>query len=250
MNKRVYFSEVPSVPKKLQAGDQIPRFTYDSPYQPQLPFYDLLDADTPLFVVFMRNFGHPITRHYVMEYIQDKDKLTSARLACVVRTDPHVIAGAIPEEQMPFSLICDAEGVLYRYFCIPTTKSRLKAYSMLTVKILNEAKKQGYQPPKDEELFCPLTLVVGPEGKVLFCHYGQTLTDLPENCSAIRNFSRNVLNQARQDGLLSPAVPRFKGQGKLSALENPELAPEKQQHIREAMSLLYGEEEQEEEDGE
>ena len=144
MNKRVYFSEVPSVPKKLQAGDQIPRFTYDSPYRPQLPFYDLLDADTPLFVVFMRNFGHPITRHYVMEYIQDKDKLTSARLACVVRTDPHVIAGAIPEEQMPFSLICDAEGVLYEHFCVPSTTSWFRSHSLTALRILKEARKMGY----------------------------------------------------------------------------------------------------------
>ena len=233
----------------LKTGDKIPEFRYDTPYRPQNSFYALAAAK-PLCMVFLPNFGHPLTRHFIARYAEDYAQLREVELVCVVRSRPEVIAAHLPEGKLPFTLVCDAEGVLYRYFCIPTTKSRLKAYSMLTVKILNEAKKQGYQPPKDEKLFCPLTLVVGPEGKVLFCHYGQTLTDLPENCSAIRNFSRNVLNQARQDGLLSPAVPRFKGQGKLSALENPEMAPEKQQHIREAMSLLYGEEEQEEEDGE
>ena len=199
MNKRVYFSEVPSVPKKLQAGDQIPRFTYDSPYQPQLPFYDLLDADTPLFVVFMRNFGHPITRHYVMEYIQDKDKLTSARLACVVRTDPHVIAGAIPEEQMPFSLICDAEGVLYEHFCVPSTTSWFRSHSLTALRILKEARKMGYKAVEGETYQLPLTLLIGRDGTVLMAHYGQSLTDLPENCAALEKVAKAVLDARRRE---------------------------------------------------
>ena len=199
MNKRVYFSEVPSVPKKLQAGDQIPRFTYDSPYRPQLPFYDLLDADTPLFVVFMRNFGHPITRHYVMEYIQDKDKLTSARLACVVRTDPHVIAGAIPEEQMPFSLICDAEGVLYEHFCVPSTTSWFRSHSLTALRILKEARKMGYKAVEGETYQLPLTLLIDRDGTVLMAHYGQSLTDLPENCAALEKVARAVLDARRRE---------------------------------------------------
>ena len=231
----------------LKPGDKIPEFRYDTPYQPQNSFYALA-AQKPLCMVFLPNFGHPITRYFVARYAQDHVQLRDVALVCVVRSRPEVISAHLPEGSLPFTLICDAEGVLYDYFCIPTTKSRLKAYSVLTIKILNEAKKQGYQPPRDEELFCPLTLVVGPEGRVLFSHYGQTLTDLPENCSAIRNFSRNVLAQARQEGILAPAAPRFRGQGKLSALENPELPPEKQQHIREAMSLLYGDEEGEEQE--
>ena len=187
------------MPKKLQAGDQIPRFTYDSPYQPQLPFYDLLDADTPLFVVFMRNFGHPITRHYVMEYIQDKDKLTSARLACVVRTDPHVIAGAIPEEQMPFSLICDAEGVLYEHFCVPSTTSWFRSHSLTALRILKEARKMGYKAVEGETYQLPLTLLIDRDGTVLMAHYGQSLTDLPENCAALEKVARAVLDARRRE---------------------------------------------------
>jgi len=225
----------------LKIGDKIPEFKFDTPYRPQNSFYALV-APKPLCLIFLPNFGHPITRHFVARYAGDHEQLKEVDLACVVRSRPEVIAPHLPQGALPFSLICDAEGVLYDYFSVPTTKSRLKAYSVLTVKIINEAKKQGYQPPKDEEISCPLTLLVGPEGRVLFSHYGQTLTDLPEDCSAIRNFSRDVIAKARQDGTLPPAKPRFRGQGKLSALENPEIAPEKQQHIQEAMGLLYGEE--------
>ena len=199
MNKGVLFSEVPFVPKKLQVGNRIPRFTYDSPYQPQLPFYDLLDDDRPLFVVFMRNFGHPITRHYVMEYIQDKDKLTSARLACVVRTDPHVIAGAIPAEQMPFVLICDAEGVLYEHFCVPQTTSWFRSHSLTALRILKEARKMGYKAVEGETYQLPLTLLLDRDGTVLMAHYGQSLTDLPENCEALEKVARAVLEARRRE---------------------------------------------------
>ena len=232
-----------TVKEMLKAGDKIPEFRFDTPYRPQSSFYGLL-AQKPLCLVFLPNFGHPITRYFIGNFAQDSAQLRDVQLACVVKSRPEVIAANLPEGSLPFTLICDAEGVLYDYFCIPTTKSRLKAYSMLTVKIINEAKKQGYQPPKDEELSCPLTLLLGPEGKVLFSHYGQTLTDLPENCAAIRNFSRDVIAQAREKGLLPPAQTLF--QGKLSALQSPDLAPEKQQEIQKAMNLLYGDGEGEE----
>lgn len=277
MNKRVFFSEVPSVPKKLQAGDQIPRFTYDSPYQPQLPFYDLLDADTPLFVVFMRNFGHPITRHFVMEYIQDKDKLTSARLACVVRTDPHVIAGAIPAEQMPFSLICDAEGVLYEHFCVPSTTSWFRSHSLAALRILKEARKMGYKAVEGETYQLPLTLLIDRDGTVLMAHYGQSLTDLPENCAALEKVAKAVLEarrreaekQARQAARRGeaapeeePAAPEEPVQEEPAAEEpvelpvqadvpaEPETAPagetDRRKDLTQAAALLFGDGEDEE----
>ena len=38
----------------------------------------------------------------------------------------------------------------------------------------------------------PLTLVVGHLGKVLFTHSGRSQTDLPEDCTAIREIAREV----------------------------------------------------------
>ena len=187
------------MPNKLQVGDKIPRFTYDSPYAPQLPFYDLLADDKPLFLIFLRNFGHPITRHYVMEYIQDRDKLASARLACVVRTDPQVIAGAVPREQMPFSLICDAAGVLYEHFCVPATASWFRSHSLAALRILKDARKMGYKAAEGETYQLPLTLLIDRDGTVLLAHYGQSLTDMPENCAALEKVAAAVLEARRKE---------------------------------------------------
>ena len=102
--------------KRLRAGDVIPEFRFDTPYHPQQSFYELLEGDKPVFLVFLRNFGHPLTRNYIMEYIKSAGSLRSARLVCVVQTKPQTISKAIPEGAMPYELMCDAEGVLYRLF--------------------------------------------------------------------------------------------------------------------------------------
>lgn len=194
--------------KRLRPGDVIPEFRFDTPYRPQRSFYELVEGEKPVFLVFLRNFGHPLTRHYVMEYIKSAPALRSARLACVVRTKPQVIAKAIPEGAMPCELICDAEGVLYRFFDVRYEKSRLKCYSLTAMKILNAAKKQGYAPKKGEPEQLPLTLLVGPAGRVLLAHYGATLTDLPEDCTGMEELAADLLPTLPPEWLAAPAPER------------------------------------------
>ena len=179
--------------KRLRAGDVIPEFRFDTPYHSQQSFYELLEGDKPVFLVFLRNFGHPLTRHYIMEYIKSAGSLRSARLVCVVKTKPQTISKAIPEGAMPYGLMCDAEGVLSRFFAIPSEKSRMKCFSLKAMKIINEAKKQGFRPQAGEEWPLPLTLLVGPAGRVLLAHYGATLTDLPEDCMAMEELAADLL---------------------------------------------------------
>lgn len=179
--------------KRLRAGDVIPEFRFDTPYHPQQSFYQLLEGDKPVFLVFLQNFGHPLTRNCIMEYIKSADALRSARLVCVVRTKPQTISKAIPEGAMPYELMCDAEGVLYRFFAVPSEKSRLKCFSLKAMKILNAAKKQGFHPQPGQAWQLPLTLLVGPAGRVLLAHYGATLTDLPEDCLAMEELAADLL---------------------------------------------------------
>ena len=191
---------------RLRAGAVIPEFRFDTPYQPQSSFYELLEGDKPVFLVFLRNFGHPLTRHYVMEYIKTADALRSARLVCVVRTKPATIARSIPAGMMPYELMCDAEGVLYHFFSVPSEQSKLKCYSMKALKILSAAKKQGFASPKNEAQQLPLTLLVGPAGRVLMAHYGATLTDLPEDCAAMEELAADLLPTLPKSWMPQPVM--------------------------------------------
>lgn len=172
-------------------GAVIDRFAYDTPDQAQADFYALCDSDKPLVMVFLPNFGHPISRVYLTRYVDTLSKLVSGRLACVVRSEPNNIAAKL-DSKYPFPLICDAGGVLYEYFGVQTTTSRM-TWSFAALRIFREAKKQGYQMDKNTEQLLPLTLVVGRGGKILFSHYGTSLTDLPEDCSAMEHVCSKIL---------------------------------------------------------
>ena len=52
---------------------------------------------------------------------------------------------------------------------------------------MRQAKKQGYRAAKGAEQQMPLTLILDKDGKVLFCHYGTSLTDVPQDCEAMQS---------------------------------------------------------------
>ena len=144
-------------------------------------------AKAPLVLVFMANFGHPITRTFASRYADTYTSLRDGGFALVVRSRADKLARSIGPDTLPYPLLCDAAGVLYEHLSIPTSKSTLMSYSLEGWRILREAKKQGYQPVKGAEQQLPLTLILDRDGTVLFCHYGASLTDVPEDCAAIQS---------------------------------------------------------------
>ena len=173
--------------ERIRVGDRLPFFLYDTPYSAGNRFRDLLDAQAPLVLVFMANFGHPITRTFASRYADTYTSLHDGGFALVVRSRADKLARSIGPDTLPYPLLCDAAGVLYEHLAIPTSKSTLMSYSLEGWRILREAKKQGYQPVKGAEQQLPLTLILDKDGTVLFCHYGASLTDVPEDCAAIQS---------------------------------------------------------------
>ena len=171
---------------RIKYGDVMPEFHYDTPYQPQKSFQELTLGNTPLAVIFLANFGHPITRYYLAKYYQTYQEMIGCRLAVVVKSKPQVISAAFPPGAIPFEIICDPEGTLYDYFEIPTETNAYKYATLESLKILRAARKEGYKLKKDQPQQLPLTLILAPGGGVGMAHYGVTLTDFPEDCLAIQ----------------------------------------------------------------
>ena len=144
-----------TVAERICVGDRLPFFLYDTPYSARNRFRDLLQASAPLVVVFMANFGHPITRTFASRYADTYAALHDGGFALVVRSRADKLSRSIGPDTLPYPLLCDAAGVLYEHLAIPTSKSTLMSYSLEGWRILREAKKQGYQPVKGAEQQLP-----------------------------------------------------------------------------------------------
>ena len=172
-------------------GTNIPRFTYDTPTVPENDFYALCEGSRPLCMIFLPGFDHPVSRAYITRYLTTLPALKGARLACVVRSSAKAVATATRGAEFPFPVICDGPGVLYGYLGVEQTRGLL-SWSFAAQKIYKAAKDAGYHYDKSAPQILPLTLVVGPMGRILFTHSGRSQTDLPEDCTAIREIAREV----------------------------------------------------------
>ncbi len=129
--------------ERIRVGDRLPFFLYDTPYSAGNRFRDLLDAQAPLVLVFMANFGHPITRTFASRYADTYTSLRDGGFALVVRSRADKLARSIGPDTLPYPLLCDAAGVLYEHLSIPTSKSTLMSYSLEGWRILREAKSRA-----------------------------------------------------------------------------------------------------------
>ena len=111
--------------KRVSVGDRLPFFRYDTPYSAQNRFRDLLAAKAPLVLVFMNNFGHPVTRTFAERYARSFQGLRSGGFAMVVRSRADKLARSIGPHTLPYPLLCDADGVWYDLLDIPERSSAL-----------------------------------------------------------------------------------------------------------------------------
>ena len=180
------------------AGTSIPRFTYDTPTAPGNDFYELCAGPKPLAMIFLPALDHPIAREYIGRYIKTLPALQGVRLACVVRSSPRRAAELLEGRALPFAVICDAPGVLYNFMGVET--AGLLNWSFEAQRIIRSALSRGLRYDRKAPQLLPLTLVIGPEGAILFTHYGRSLTDMPGDCAAIYSLCDEVceLAKARQ----------------------------------------------------
>lgn len=179
-------------PEQL-VGTTIPRFTYDTPTKPGNDFYALCGGSKPLVMILLPSFGHPISREYITRYLRTLPELDGIPLACVVRSSAAAVSYAVRGSEFPFALMCDEPGVLHNFLGVEQTKGLL-SWSFAAQRIFKAAKEAGYHHDRNAPQQLPLTLVIGPMGKILFAHYGRSLTDLPDDCSAIHEIVREVMS--------------------------------------------------------
>ena len=142
-------------------GTSIPRFTFDTPTTPGNDFYKLCEGEHPLVMIFLPAFDHPVTREYLTRYLQTLPRLRGVRLACVVHSSPRTVAKATQGAEFPFTLICDAPGVLYGYLGVEQARGIL-SWSFAAQRIYKTAREQGYRYDTSAPQLLPRLLADDP----------------------------------------------------------------------------------------
>ncbi len=228
--------------KRIAPGDKLPFFQYDTPYSAANSFRRLLAERSPLVLVFMSNFGHPVTRTFVSRYSHTRHELTGGGFAMVVRSHPEKLAANIGPGTLPFPLLCDADGVLYELLDIPTRSGFWRTCSLEAWQILKKARRQGYSAPAGAPQQMPLTLILDTDGTVLFCHYGSSLTDVPEDCGAMQSLLDELdllpNGDAEEEAEAAPARPAPRpapggSSGDYDDFDDGEAAPDWEEDVQE-----------------
>ena len=136
----------------MRVGDKLPFFVYDTPYSARRTASATCfrSAKAPLVLVFMANFGHPITRTFASRYANTYAALRDGGFALVVRSRADKLSRSIGPNTLPYPLLLRRRaGVLYEHLNIPHEQQRPD--DLLAGGLAHPARSensQGYKPTK------------------------------------------------------------------------------------------------------
>ena len=169
---------------RLQTGGKIPAFFYDTAFQSGLSIADTLKkVKGKTALVFLRYWGCRICQYDVMQFAAGYEKILErdGQLLVVLQSTPENLKEQWGEE-LPFSVICDPEKILYSLFEVQPAPSKEAMRDARTVEKGQAAEKLGLQHGiyEGEELQLPAVFVIRPDQTVTYAHYGKAAGDVPE----------------------------------------------------------------------
>ena len=166
---------------QLNTGNKAPDFTFNTPWESNLNFYDAAENKTAV-LVFLRYHGCPVCQmemaNYKREIARFQDKKTTVFI--VIQSNPGHIASISNKEDWPLTIICDPDSDVYGLYHVAPGgiikylhPAGLIAAIKATVKGFRHGKFEG----KETQL--PAAFIVSPEKKITFSYYGKTIPDTP-----------------------------------------------------------------------
>ena len=169
---------------RIQTGDKIPAFSYDTAFQRGLSIADALKkVKGKTALIFLRYWGCRICQYDVIQFAAGYEKILeqNGQLLVVLQSTPENLKEQWGEE-LPFSVICDPEKILYRLFEVQPAPSKEAMMDARAVEKVQAAEKLGLQHGiyEGEEFQLPAAFVIRPDGTVTYAHYGKAAGDVPE----------------------------------------------------------------------
>lgn len=169
--------------QRLKVGDTVPvRVFSDVRGQPlDLSAY----TGQRVLLTFFRYVGCPVCNVRAHELMEQHKKLEAAgiRVIAIYQSSPELLLSFEDTEGIPFSVVADPDGVLYKQFAV--RKSFFGLVGSMLKKDVRAKAKQGESlyaagaPPKRDGALTrlPADFLISPDGKVLRAHYGKHIAD-------------------------------------------------------------------------
>lgn len=179
----------------LEAGMEMPDFTYDTPFAKGLSF-KAETAGKPTVLLFHRYYTCGMCSMALHQLKASYDVLTNAGVQAkvVMQSTPESIYEDVNgQNPFPFDIICDPDRKLYEKFNVFTADTifdlpgdNFQAMIPMMGQVMSGGGDQ--QPTEGEQNQLPAWFTVNAEGKILYAHYGNGLFDVPEAEEMVSKF--------------------------------------------------------------
>ncbi len=169
----------------LKTGERMPDFTFDTPFETGRSLGETVKrVKGRTGIVFLRYYGCTLCQYDIHRYAAGYGAIgdSQGQLLIVLQSDRERLGRQLERNGLPFDLICDPKGELYRRFEIRAAASREELLGPGTMEKLQSARAAGFSHGdyEGEELQLPAAFVVDGELQIRYAHYGRTADDLPD----------------------------------------------------------------------
>lgn len=171
----------------LAVGEKIADFSYENAYEKHDSF--LASVKTPTILLFSRYYACPLCQAVMAEYKKAWPQLKEKNIDLRIVLQSPQTSVAPSAGQFPFELICDSKAELYDKFNVfeaddvahfidkKFVQASGGSLRDLAMALYTE---QGGQQSEGREYQVPAVFLLDTDGMILYSHYGQSVSDLPE----------------------------------------------------------------------
>jgi len=142
-----------------------------------------LAAGKKAALYLMRDYACVLAQYELSLLAKDYEKIRmlDAQVLAVVQTGAPAAARAMRETELPFPVLCDAKGMIYRLYGAGIAENMQSLGNDATMTHIHQAKEAGFVHGEDEgnPLQLPAVVLFDENGIVHYTYFGKTGDDVP-----------------------------------------------------------------------
>lgn len=166
---------------RLAVGEKMLDFTAAGAFGPEEELSSRVGKGKTA-IVFLRYYGCTLCQYDIHTYAEHYQEIVgdTGKLFVVLQSTPESIKKQMTRETLPFEIICDPEGKLYKEFEINPAKDKEELGGGNVVAKVTEARKLfSHGDYEGEELQLPAAFVVKSDLTITYAKYGKDGADVP-----------------------------------------------------------------------